>query len=189
MRVYLIGFMGCGKSTLGQRLAEENVWLKKPMAFCDLDAVIEEQQGRTVKDIFQNDGDDAFRIAEDEALRATGEKMDCIVALGGGTPCKDANLDWILENGKCIFIDVPVDVLYDRMINGFDKRPMLAQVDDDDRLNFMDALLEQRREFYSEADEIVEGDQSFDSVLLEISDIINDWLAEAGELKTEEGES
>ena len=88
MIIFLLGFMGSGKSTLGKRLAKKMSW-----EFLDMDKVLEEQEGMTVTQIFQEKGEAYFREAETQFLQGLDPSMNRIVATGGGAPCHTNNMD------------------------------------------------------------------------------------------------
>ncbi len=110
MRVYLTGFMASGKSSLGR-----NVAMELGFEFIDLDAAIEAEAGKTVGEIFREDGEPAFRAAEAAALRATSDLDNHVIAVGGGTLVPDANMDWALEHGTVVFLDLPAEELVRRL--------------------------------------------------------------------------
>ncbi|MDE7396684.1 MAG: shikimate kinase, partial [Muribaculum sp.] len=98
--------MGSGKTTLGRELQRLT-----GRQFVDLDALIEDQFGMSISDIFALKGEGYFRRLEAETLRSTANMSDAIVALGGGTPCHGDNMDWLLDNGITVFLDAPVEKL------------------------------------------------------------------------------
>lgn len=100
MRVYLTGFMGSGKTAAGQKLAE-----RLGVPFVDLDFEIERRAGMTVREIFERHGEPAFRSLEQEALRATGELPDVVVATGGGTVAFEANARFIRAHGVSVWLN------------------------------------------------------------------------------------
>jgi shikimate kinase len=100
MRIYLTGFMGSGKSTVGRRLAEQ-----LGMPFADLDEEIERRAGMKVREIFERHGEPAFRQLEHEVLRATAERPDVVVATGGGTVAFEANERWIRTHGLSVWLN------------------------------------------------------------------------------------
>lgn len=100
MRVYLTGFMGSGKSAAGRKLAE-----RLGVPFVDLDSEIERRAGMTVREVFERHGEPEFRRLEQEALRATGELPDAVVATGGGTPTFEANARWMRANGVSVWLN------------------------------------------------------------------------------------
>lgn len=100
MRIYLTGFMGCGKTTVGRLLAQ-----RLGVGFVDLDAEIERRMGMTVRRIFERQGEPAFRQMEAEALRGTLALPDVVVATGGGTMAFEANAALIRANGLSVWIN------------------------------------------------------------------------------------
>ncbi|MFL6233154.1 MAG: shikimate kinase [Thermoanaerobaculia bacterium] len=120
MRIYLTGFMGCGKTTVGALLARR---LEAP--FLDLDLEIERRAGMTVREIFERQGEPAFRAMEAEALRGTLALPDVVVAVGGGTLTFEANARWVSANGLAVWLNVPFATIASR-IGGLGKadRPL-----------------------------------------------------------------
>src|SRR6185436_15828506 len=116
MRIYLTGFMGSGKSTVGLRLAER---LGAP--FVDLDEEVEQRAGMRVREIFEQHGEPAFRGLEQEALRATAELPDVVVATGGGTVMFEANEQWIRVHGLSVWLN-PAFATIVRRIGGLGKQ-------------------------------------------------------------------
>jgi len=116
VRIYLTGFMGSGKSTVGRLLAE-----RLGMPFIDLDAEIEQRAGITVREIFERHGEPVFRRLEQEALRATEEMPDAVVATGGGTMVFEGNLRWIQANGLSVWLNPPFATIASR-VGGLGKR-------------------------------------------------------------------
>jgi shikimate kinase len=119
-KIYLTGFMGCGKSYAGVRLAE-----RLGLSFVDLDAEIERSAGKTISDIFADDGETAFRALEAETLRATAAGPASVVATGGGAPCYHGGMAWMNEHGLTVFLDPPLAVLLARLEAGRTHRPLL----------------------------------------------------------------
>lgn len=118
LTIYLCGFMGCGKTTVGRILAE-----KTGCSYIDMDAYIEKTEGMTIPEIFAQKGEPYFRNAETEAVKALGEKGG-VIACGGGAMLKDINAEIAAKLGTVVFIDTPYDVCYDR-INGDTNRPIV----------------------------------------------------------------
>jgi len=139
--VYLIGFMGSGKSTTGRRLAAALA-----LPFVDLDDDIETVTGRTITDIFSNDGEAAFRDAEHAALAARVRRGAAIVlALGGGAFTFVRNRELLAGTGKSVWLDCPFELAL-RRVSGFSHRPL---VKDPEQFR---ALFEKRVAAYSLAD-------------------------------------
>jgi shikimate kinase len=123
-RIYLTGFMGSGKTTVGSRLA-----CTLGYAFSDLDALIEARAGRPVQEIFARDGEAAFRALEGELLRETTRSTRCVISVGGGALAHGDNLEFTRQHGTVVYLRVPVDELVVRLEHGRTARPMLFDAD------------------------------------------------------------
>jgi shikimate kinase len=139
-RVYLVGFMGAGKTSVGECLA-----LDLHYRFVDLDHEIERESGRTIAEIFRTDGEPVFRRLEARVLRAVAGQTELVVACGGGTLTVWDNRDFIHRTGVSVWLDAPLDVMLDRCRSG-GHRPLLS-----DRPK-MEALFAERLPAYQGAD-------------------------------------
>lgn len=111
IRIYLTGFMGCGKSTVGRALAEA-----LGVQFVDLDERVAQSLGASIPEIFARQGEPAFRSEETRQLRATGSLERVVVATGGGTYCSEVNRRLIRESdGVAVFLELPWEVLLSRL--------------------------------------------------------------------------
>jgi shikimate kinase len=110
MRVYLTGFMGSGKTTVGRRLAA-----RLGVPFVDLDEMIEQRSGATVREIFEAQGESDFRQMEAEVLRDTARFPDVVVATGGGTMVSEPNARWIGANGLSVWLNPPFATIVARI--------------------------------------------------------------------------
>lgn len=138
--IYLIGFMGAGKSSTGKRLSEII-----PCEFVDLDEEIESAEGQRVREIFAERGEQAFRRAERNALLRVSSHPGRVVALGGGAFCDAANRDVTRRTGITVWLDAPVDLIHSRCAGDL-SRPLFTNRAE------MEALLEKRRPAYALAD-------------------------------------
>ena len=120
-RVHLVGFMGAGKTSVGQSLARELRY-----RFIDLDHEIERESGRTIPEIFRDDGEMVFRRFEARALRVAAAQSEIVVATGGGTLTLWENRDFIHRTGVSVWLDAPLDVMLDRCRGG-EHRPLLLE--------------------------------------------------------------
>lgn len=143
-RIYLLGFMGSGKSTLGRKMAHV---LQIP--FLDLDHQIVAATGMSVPEIFAQHGEAYFRQIESQQLKETIHIQEGIISLGGGTPCFFDHMEWVNQHGLSIFLDVSVPVLVKRLSKNPQKRPLISQVKD--LSGFVAQKLESRRAFYEQA--------------------------------------
>ncbi len=146
MRIYLIGYMGCGKTTLGRKLAAT---LK--LTFIDLDIFLEEKYFRTIPQIFEEEGEAEFRRKEQNVLHEVSTFDDVIVATGGGAPCFFDNMEVMNNTGFCIFLDVDTDSLVNRLIHAKTERPIIKGKSPDELHHFIDEMMLKRRPFYEKA--------------------------------------
>ena len=141
--LYLVGMMGSGKTSTGRPLAE-----RLGYGFVDADAVIEQAAGCTIPEIFEQDGESGFRAIETQVLNAISQRHSLVVATGGGVVTQSAN--WgLLHSGIVIWLDVDREQLLKRLRADTTVRPLLQRPDPEAAL---DALLNERRPLYAEAD-------------------------------------
>jgi shikimate kinase len=153
MRIYLIGFMGCGKSSLGRRLAR-----KLEYAFFDTDLEVERESGMQVSDIFLEEGEEAFRQKEREVLRRTASLDNVVVATGGGAPCFFDNMDFIRAQGVSVYLRMSVQSLVHRLENARVKRPLLENLEGDELVREISERLAEREKWYMQANVIIKGE-------------------------------
>lgn len=151
--IFLLGFMGSGKTKLGKRLSK----LLK-YSFIDLDQRIEEKEGRSISKIFKESGESYFRKAESAYLYSINNISATVVATGGGTPCFHNNMDWMLQHGKCVWIKVSNEELFRRLKDTKDKRPLLRNLTDTELKDFIREKLEERTPYYSRAHLVIQSD-------------------------------
>jgi shikimate kinase len=152
MRIYITGFMGSGKSTVGRQLAS----LLK-YQFIDLDICIEKEVGLKVLDIFSKHGEVFFRNAENSALLKTFHLDNIVVSTGGGTPCFLNNMQLINKNGVSIYLKLSVDALVSRLSQSSRKRPLIADLSEDEIWRYVHELLIKRQDSYKQAKHVIEG--------------------------------
>ena len=141
--LYLVGMMGSGKTSTGRPLAE-----RLGYGFVDADAVIEQAAGCTIPEIFEQDGESGFRAIETQVLNAISQRHSLVVATGGGVVTQSAN--WgLLHSGIVIWLDVDREQLLKRLRADTTARPLLQRPNPEAAL---DALLNERRPLYAEAD-------------------------------------
>ncbi len=158
--IILCGFMGCGKSTIGSLLAK-----RSGMAFIDLDSYIEKKEGRSISEMFSNDGETYFREREREAARELSAKRGLVIAAGGGTLTFEENVECLKKNGTVVLLDIPVDVVSERLRNDT-VRPLLARPDRDEVIR---ELYEKREPLYRAAADItVDADRSPMQICMDI---------------------
>ena len=148
--LYLIGFMGTGKSSIGKLLAEQLEY-----TFIDTDSVIEEQEGMTISKIFRIKGEVSFREMEKRVLKRLTEEYSrkgFVMSTGGGMPCSSENLNYMRQNGKLIYIKSNIDNIIER-VNKSNTRPIIQRLEKTgDVKGGMEALLNKREHYYMQAD-------------------------------------
>lgn len=152
-RLYLMGFMGSGKSALGAKLAH-----RLGYTFLDLDQAIAEQEGRSVPEIFSADGEAFFRKRETEVLHGTASLTRTLIALGGGTPCFNQNIDWINQHGLSIYLSIRTETLLGRLRRKKSGRPLLADLDDEGLRTFIEQTLNKREPYYRRAHFVLDAE-------------------------------
>ena len=138
-RVFLIGYMGSGKTTLGKTYSAAT-----GLQFVDLDWYIEERMHKSISDLFAERGEDGFRLLEQKMLHEAGEFENVLIACGGGTPCFFDNMDYMNHTGETVFLDVCPEVLFRRLKIAKAKRPLLANKTDEELMQVMTSALEKR---------------------------------------------
>lgn len=164
--IILIGFMGCGKSTVGRKLANALSY-----EFMDTDTVIEETYGKTISKMFEEDGEEAFRKAETELLRKLEkEAKGLVIATGGGMPMREENVACMRNIGTVVFLEAKIETILERLKNDTG-RPL---ADGEDREKKLRPLYEKRLPVYLDAAELRldTEDKSFYSMIEEIKQYI-----------------
>jgi shikimate kinase len=161
--LFLVGFMGAGKTTVGMLVAQR---LGRP--FLDLDREIEKATGRTVAQLFDEVGEDGFREAEFEALRAAGANDDVVVACGGGIVTYGPSLELLTESNDVVYLSVTAAECLSRVSGQLLGRPLLQGADPPGKIR---ELLAAREQFYRQADFIIDtSERSVDDVIAEIKE-------------------
>lgn len=172
-RVFLIGFMGSGKSTVGQLLAKETGW-----KFLDLDHYIETRQNKTIAQIFSAHGEPEFRKKENEALNEIIQQEKVIVATGGGTPCYYNNMDIMNKTGLTIYLQLSAEELRKRLLPARAARPLIADKSDAELLTFIKEKVSEREPFYQKAHATADATATGASTYLHIMKLFNDQIPE-----------
>lgn len=146
MLIFLIGFMGSGKSYVGKRLAP-----KLNFDYLDLDEYIVQKAGKSISVIFEEDGENAFRQIESDSLKSLAERENLIVATGGGTPCFFDHMHWMNTQGKTVFLDVATPLLVKRLQAEVVHRPLLAKLSNTELAAYIEQKIAERRHFYEQA--------------------------------------
>ena len=153
-RFFLIGFMGSGKTFWGSRWARA-----AGMTFYDIDDIVEEEQEKTIADIFAEQGEQHFRDLETTVLRNFINQEGVVIACGGGTPCFNSNIEWMNNNGTSIYLSSSPASILQRLITEKEKRPLIKNLDNDELLFYITEKIKERDFFYRQANIIIDVDQ------------------------------
>lgn len=145
-RIFLIGYMGSGKTTLGRAFSKQT-----GLSFIDLDWFIEEREHRTISQLFAEEGEEGFRCIERKILHEASEFEDVMIACGGGTPCYFDNMEFMLQTGTTVYLEASQDVLFRRLKIALVNRPLLKGKTDDELREFIAKGIEQRMPWYRQA--------------------------------------
>lgn len=155
MQIVLLGYMGSGKTTIGKLLAE-----RLQLKFLDLDLLIEASEGTKISDIFKEKGEIYFRKKEASSLRQVlSSDDDCVLSIGGGTPCYANNMHAIntaTEHG--IYLKVALTELVERLQKEKSKRPLIANIPNEELSEFIGKHLFERSYYYNQANQVVNCD-------------------------------
>ena len=157
MKIFLIGFMGSGKTHWGRVWAKEN-----QLDFYDLDELIEKEEGRSVAAIFEENGENYFRDKETTVLKSLAKKENFLLACGGGAPCFNNNMQWMNDNGTTVYLSASPQYLFEKVIVEKDKRPLIKNLNEEELLSFIQQKLKEREPVYRQA-----------KIILQVSDLDN----------------
>lgn len=156
MRVFLIGFMGSGKSHWGRILSSQTSW-----TYLDLDALIEKEAGKSIPDIFAENGEEHFRMLERDVLASTIEKYpNLILSCGGGTPCFYNNIELMKQKGRVLWLNTALPVLVERLKKEKQHRPLIKDVSDEELTQFIFKKMNDRRIYYEQAHLTIREDEA-----------------------------
>ena len=169
--IIIIGYMGAGKTTVGKALAKE-----LGIMFYDLDWYIETRMHKTVKQIFDESGEDGFRQREHNMLHEVAEFENIVLSCGGGTPCFFDNMDYMNLLGETIYLKASPETLYAHLKMGRGVRPLLLNKTPEEVQVFIREQLQKREPFYEKAKHI------FDVNVMDNFDKINETVAQIRQL-------
>ena len=168
-RVYLIGYMGCGKTTIGKRLAKSLGW-----GVIDMDSRIENRYRKTIPDIFASEGEESFRKKERFILEELSALENVVVSTGGGAPCFFDNIDVMNSSGLCVYIRMTPEALAARLKNAKANRPLLKDKTEAELTDFIKEQLEKRRAFYEKAHYVIDNDNGTpEEAAAKIAELLN----------------
>ena len=160
MNIFLVGFMGSGKTYWGRIWAEKN-----GLTFYDLDEIVEKEYGKAITDIFEKEGEEKFRQLERDHLRRFKNKKNFVLACGGGTPCFSDNMEWMKSQGKVVYLKAEPEILLKQVMSETEKRPVIKKVDPSELLLFIQNKLEERELYYSMSDFVLHVEELNDKSL------------------------
>jgi shikimate kinase len=159
--IFLIGFMGAGKTTFGKKLAN-----RLECAFVDSDKEIEQMQGVSIEKVFEESGESYFRSLEQQWLQNFTASSPVVCSVGGGMPCFFDNMSQMKQKGMVIYLKHPPKQLVSRLLNAKSVRPILKDKNKIELEDFITNLLAERESFYLQADLIIESsNQKIDYVM------------------------
>ena len=163
-KIFLIGYMGCGKSSLGRKLAKAG-----GMEFMDMDSIIEQREGASISDIFHYQGEEYFRDAERALIEELGAaEDDMVISTGGGAPAWQNNMELMNSLGATIYLRRTAQQIASRLSpHGRHKRPKLRGLNDEELVAFMTTNMAEREPFYSKAKYCVDCAERSDTELID----------------------
>ena len=171
-KIFLIGYMGCGKSSLGRKLAKV-----ANMEFMDMDSIIEQREGASISDIFNYQGEEYFRNAERALIEELGAaEGNMVISTGGGAPTWKDNMECMNSLGSTIYLRRTAKQIASRLSpHGRQKRPKLRGLNDEELVAFMTTNMAEREPFYSKAKYCVDCAERSDAELIDyILQIVKD---------------
>ncbi|MCR4031192.1 MULTISPECIES: shikimate kinase [Flavobacterium] len=169
-KIVLLGYMGCGKSTIAQNLSKIT-----NIPFLDLDKIIEERAKMSINEIFEKHGEIYFRKLEHEIfVELLQSDENNIIGLGGGTPCYANNHELLKgDNVASIYLKASIDTLYNRLIHNKSKRPLIANMNEEEMREFIAKHLFDRSFYYNQAQhKVVVDDRSVEETVQDILKIL-----------------
>ncbi len=161
MRIILIGYMGCGKTTVGKKLAN-----RLKLDFIDMDLYIEKTENKTISDIFKDKGEVFFREKEHKYLKEILLKDNVVLSTGGGTPCYNDNIDFMNDVGITIYLQMDATSLYNRLLDAKDERPLIKGKTNEELKEYINESLKQREPYYLKAKHTIRAlDLKVDDIL------------------------
>jgi shikimate kinase len=154
MKIYLIGFMGSGKTYWGRQLSQ-----KLGLPFFDMDEQIINSEGKSISEIFETYGEEYFRLKEKGVLHVITETHSSFVmACGGGSPCYFNNIDYMNQAGTTVWLNTPINTLFERLLKERVKRPLLKDLSDAQLKTFIIKKFADRKIYYEQADVVIDDE-------------------------------
>lgn len=166
MRIFLIGFMGSGKTHWGKLLSQ-----RMRLPFYDLDEEITKIEQRSIQQLFHDKGEEYFRVKERSVMEAiTADHDSVILSCGGGTPCFFNNIDFMKRHGRVVWLNTGVDILVRRLLKEKHSRPLIKSISDEDLRSFIIKKLQDRKMYYEQADVMVQEESVTLDALFKIAE-------------------
>ncbi|MEO6610591.1 MAG: shikimate kinase [Chitinophagaceae bacterium] len=163
MKIFLIGFMGSGKTHWGRLVSQ-----KLGIPFFDLDEQVTGHTGKSIVEIFNTEGEENFRLKEKDVLHIITESHESFVmACGGGSPCFFNNIEYMNQAGTTVWINTPLSVLFERLLKEKDKRPMIKDLSAEQLKNFISKKFAGRKIYYEQADVTIDEEPLQAELLIE----------------------
>ena len=179
--IYVVGFMGAGKSVVGKLLAE-----KLERKYYDTDSLIEKAVDKTISELFEESGEEQFRSVESSVLKKVSLEKNAVISCGGGLLLQEENRKIMSETGTSIFLDTSPETLLNRLIKLNDNRPLLKGLSDTEKLDKIKEMLADRLPLYRSSDYSVKTDNN--SIEDVVSAVIKDLTASAPAMIVDLGE-
>jgi shikimate kinase len=169
MKIVLLGYMASGKSAIGKALAKTNA-----TQIIDLDSFIEQKEQESISDIFENKGEIYFRKKEAMYLKELlNSKSDCIVSVGGGTPCYGNNMELITSKATSFYLNASTQTIFERLKNETSQRPLVATLGTEKLAEYVAKHLFERTAFYKRATHSVSvNDKSIAAIVQELKSLL-----------------
>ena len=169
--VYLVGFMGCGKTEIGKKISK-----KLNLEFIDTDFEIENKYSNSLNNLFKEKGEEFFRNEETELIKEIKKFNNKIIATGGGLPCYNKNLNLIEESGVMIYLRYSVNTLFNRLVKNSNKRPLIKDLNKNELKKYIEITLDKREKTYKKSNKVINCDYlSEKEILREINSFITSF--------------
>jgi len=166
--VYLVGFMGCGKTEVGKKISK-----KLNLEFIDTDFEIENKHSNSINNLFKDKGEEFFRKEETKLIKEIAKLNNKIIATGGGLPNFNKNLNLLEESGLIIYLRYSVNNLFNQLVKNSNKRPLIKDFNKNELKKFIETTLNKREKIYKKSHKIIECDyKSENEILREINSFI-----------------
>jgi len=154
MKIYLIGFMGSGKTYWGRQLSQ-----KLGLPFFDMDEQVIHSESKSINEIFETYGEEYFRLKEKGILHVITETHSSFVmACGGGSPCYFNNIDYMNQAGTTVWLNTPLNILFQRLITEKEKRPLLKDLSEGQLKGFIIKKFADRKIYYEQAEVMIDDE-------------------------------